>query len=79
MQQYKQKQHGIEEEANLIYADKLVENLGQSNVSLADVVSQLQTEGYNINAVSNDGNTITGISLNTNTTIRIIKPTKPMV
>ena len=30
------------------------------------MVSQLQTEGYNINAVSNDGNTITGISLNTN-------------
>jgi hypothetical protein len=33
---------------------------------MADVVSQLQTEGYNINAVSSDGNTITGISLNTN-------------
>lgn len=30
------------------------------------MVSQLQIEGYNINAVSNDGNTITGISLNTN-------------
>jgi hypothetical protein len=40
--------------------------LGESNISMADVVSQLQEEGYNIYSASSDGNTITGITLDNN-------------
>ena len=57
--------HGIEEEANLIYADLLAQKLtGTSgDVSLADIVAELQEKGYEIEQVAASGSTITGISL----------------
>ena len=54
---------GIEEAANLAYTSKLMENTSATDVPMEDIVSQLQTEGYEI--YSAPGNGITGIKLDT--------------
>ncbi len=54
----------IEEVANLAYTSKLMDNLIGADVPMADIVSQLQAEGYEIYAQPGDG--ITGIKLDSN-------------
>ena len=56
--------HGIEEAANLVYASKLMEDTSATDIPMADIVSQLQTEGYDIYAAPGSG--ITGIQLDNN-------------
>ena len=56
----------IEERANLIYADKLVQNVPISlnnKPTLQDIVEPLRTEGYQIEKMKASGDAITGISL----------------
>ena len=62
----KQIYHGIEEAANLAYTSKLMEDTNLKDVSMAEVVSQLQTEGYNIYSKQSSEGSITGIKLDSN-------------
>ena len=55
---------GIEEEANSIYLSKMMSGKDyMADVSIEDIVSQLQTEGYEIETAISDSSSITGISL----------------
>ena len=55
---------GIEEEANSIYLSKMMSGKDyMADVSMEDIVSQLQTEGYEIETAISDSSSITGITL----------------
>ncbi len=56
----------IEERANLIYVDKLMQNVPESlnnKPTMQEVVDELKTEGYPIERIEASDNSITGISL----------------
>jgi len=56
----------IEERANLIYVDKLIQNVPDSlnnKPTMEEIVGQLKTEGYKIEKVAVEGSKIIGISL----------------
>lgn len=59
----------IEERANLIYVDKLIQNKSNGinkKPTMQEVVEQLKREGYQIEQVETEGNKVIGISLEKN-------------